>query len=229
MAQIKNLFFFLIFIIFFALGISIVRIIFGGSSSSMDAQNLSPDLQYQETFLIIGVDNLSQSEAILESAWLITIKSASSQIDFLPLYPDIMSPHDPMLVSTLNYGDYKNLEFLEKYHANWAGVIILDLTGLNMVVEVAGDRDYQASSYDNDDHLGLPRAWEAPIESLQKQKNIVMFLCENTYPFFSYESIHYLMGFIPDHFRSSLSDDELWENWQLLSNLNFNLTCHYSW
>lgn len=195
----------------------------------MDVQDLSSDLQNQETFLIIGVDDLSQSEAILESAWLITIKSASSQIDFRPLYPNSMSPHDPMLVSTLDYHDYKNLEFLEKYHANWAGVILLDLTGLNMVVEVAGDRDYQTSSCDNDDHLGLPRAWESPIESLQKQKNIVMFLCENTNPFFSYESIQYLMGFIPDHFQSNLSNDELWENWQLLSNLNFNLTCHYSW
>jgi hypothetical protein len=229
MAQIKNFFFFLIFFIFFALGISIIRITFGDSSPSADIQDLNSELQYQETFLIIGVDNLSQPEAILESAWLITIKSASSQIDFIPLYPDIMSPHNPILVSTLNYREYENLEIIQKHNVNWTGVILLDLTGLNMVVEVAGEQDYTSSTQDNNDHLGLPRAWEAPTESLQKQKNIVMFLCENSHPFFSYTSIQYLMGFIPDHFKSSLSQDELWENWQLLSNLNFNPTCHYSW
>lgn len=229
MARLKNIYFFFIFIIFLALGIAIIRFIFGASSTFTDVSNANSDLEYQETFLIIGVNNLSQPEAILESAWLITIKSASSQIDFVPLYPEIISPHEPILVSTLNYREYKNLEIFQKHNVNWAGVILLDLTGLNMVIEVAGERDLQASIHDNNDHLGLPRAWESPAESLQKQKNIVMFLCKNSHPFFSYESIHYLIGFFPEHFMSSLSEDELWEHWQLLSNLNFNLTCHYSW
>jgi hypothetical protein len=229
MARIKNFFFLLIFVIFFILGISIIKITFGNSSSSTNTPSTDSELGYQETFLVIGVDDLSQPQAILESAWLITIKSASSLIDFVPLYPDIIPPHDPILVSTTDYREYKNLEIIQKYKANWAGLILLDLTGLNMVVEVAGERLFQEPVYNNYDHLGLPRAWEVPVESLQKQENIVVFLCENSHPFFSYESIQYLMGFIPDHFRSNLSKDELWGKWQLLSNLNFNLTCHYSW
>jgi hypothetical protein len=103
------------------------------------------------------------------------------------------------------------------------------MVGLNMVVEVAGERLTPVSTYDKNQHLGLPRAWEFPDESLQNQKNIVMFLCENTHPFFSYEMIQYLMDFIPDHYRSSLSEDELWSNWQSLCNMKFNLKCNYSW
>jgi hypothetical protein len=229
MARIKNFFFLLIFIIFFALGISIIKVAFGETPSSTDLQNPNFGLGNQETFLIIGVDDLSQPEAILESAWLVTIKSASSQIDFVPLYPYTTSPHDPIYVSTYNYREYRNLEIIQKQNVDWVGVILLDLTGFNMVVEVAGERPFQGSVYNSCEHLGLPRAWEAPIESLQKQKNIVVFLCENSHPFFSYESIQYLMGYIPNHIRSSLSEDELWGSWQLLTNLNYNLTCHYSW
>lgn len=229
MARIKNIFFFLIFAIFLALGISISKVIFGDSPSSPDTQASDSKLGNEETYLVIGVDDLSQPKAILESAWLITIKSSSSQIDLVPLYPENIPPHEPILISTNDFDEYKDIEVIKKHEVNWAGVILLDMVGLNMVVEVAGERLTPVSTYDKNQHLGLPRAWEFPDESLQKQKNIIVFLCGNTQPFFSYEMIQYLMEFIPDHYRSSLSVDELWSNWQSLCNMNFNLKCIYSW
>ncbi|MGD8457795.1 MAG: hypothetical protein PVF83_15540 [Anaerolineales bacterium] len=225
----KNILFLIIFIIFFTLGIFTINFIFGDSSSSADIQDSSSEKRYQETFLIIGVDSLSQPDAILESAWLVTIDSINSYIDFVPLYPNTIRTHDPIYVSTLDYHQFEDLQYMQTQDIDWSGVILLDSNGLNVVIGVAGELSFQDIADSVSDPLDLPRAWEAPTESLQIQKNIVVFLCENPHPFFSYESIEYIMGFFPEHFRSNLSKDELWGKWQLISNLNFNLTCHYSW
>jgi len=194
-------------------------------------------LDQQVTFLVVGVDDLAHPMARLESLWLITLKTAASQIDFLPLYPDTTDPNwnsyhtpgVPILVPSSDYEFFSDMIILKNLEAEWSGVILLDLTGLNMLVEIAGDRINPSSDHSTYEKLGLPKAWEEPDDSLLKQMNVLLFLCENPGAFSSFERISYLMESIPDHFRSDLAIEDLWGHWQLMSNLNFDLQCYCAW
>lgn len=237
MARTKNCFFFFVFCMFFLIGITIGKLMSDDTPPPPETQITLSMAQNQNSYLIIGVDDLSNPIARLESAWLVILDSDSSQIDLLPLYPVAtapylnvyQSPHLPILVSTTDFEMLKGIEVIRRQEVSWSGVIMHDLVGLNYLVEIAGERHDFQTGYENPTIPKLPKAWEDPDNALQKQKNIIMFLCENTQPFTSYETIQYLITYIPDHFRSTLSIDELWHQWQLLSNITLELTCHYLW
>ncbi len=237
MARIKNCFFFLVFCMFFLIGITIGKMMIDVPPQPPEPQNLNSIAQNQNSYLIIGVDDLSNPIARLESAWLLTLKSDISQIDLIPLYPvataphlnTYQSPHIPILVSTTDFENLKGIDVIGQQGVSWSGVIMHDLIALNIIVEIAGERHDFQSGQENLRIPDLPKAWEDPDNALQKQKNIIMFLCDNIQPFTSHETIQYLITYIPDHFRSTLSTDDLWSKWQLLSNIHLDLACHYLW
>jgi hypothetical protein len=237
MARIKNVFYLLFFGMCFLIGITIGKMMDDDPPPPSDTQFPIIASQNENVFLIVGVDDLSQPLARLESVWLVTLKSDNAQIALLPLYPvaaapylsAYLSPHAPILVPTTNFEYLSGIEVIHKQVASWSGVIMLDLVGLNIVVEIAGERHNPVSVNDDYQNINLPKVWEDPANTLQKQENIIMFLCENSQPFFSHENIQYLITYIPDHYRSTMSTDDLWGQWQLLSNIKFDLTCQYSW
>ena len=110
---------------------------FGDSPSSLVTQipnnKLGGD---EETYLVVGVDDLSQPIAILESAWLITIKSASSQIVLVPLYPDKSPPHEPKLVSTNDFDVFKDIKVIQKHEVD---AISHKITGIDIDIELPAD------------------------------------------------------------------------------------------
>jgi hypothetical protein len=222
---------------FFLIGITIGKMMNDDTPPSSEPQIPVSASQNEENFLIIGVDQLSNPIARLESVWLVSLKSNYAQIDLHPLYPvatapylsAYLSPHLPILVSTTEFEMLSGIEVIHKQGVSWSGVIMHDLAGLNVIVEMAGERLDPLIGHDDNPDLKLPKAWEDPPNALQKQKNIIMFLCENTHPFSSHENVQYLITLIPDHFRSTLSIDELWNQWQLLSNIYPELICQYSW
>jgi hypothetical protein len=237
MARLKNLFFLIVFVLCLYIGISIGKMMADDPLLMTETQNPFIASQVEEKFLIAGVDDFTQPLARLESVWLVTLRADSSQIELLPLYPVSNAPHlktyltrhDPILVPTDDFDVLRGIEVIRKQEVDWSGMIMLDLIGLNMVVEIAGERHNPDSNHHDGKNNDLPKVWETPDIALQKQKNIITFLCGNSKPFSLHENIKYLIEFIPDHFKSTLSIEDLWQQWQLFSNINFNLTCQYSW
>ena len=186
--------------------------------------------------LIIGVDSLSSPLAKLESAWLVTIEEFSANLELKSYYPipsdSNLFPyhisHEPILISTGDFEALRLNEILSKQNVYWTDVVMIDEFMLDAIVELAGTN--QPTTPDPNDTVAssLPKVWENPGTAYLQQENLLRFLCDNTNPFSNLENIMFLLSFMPDHIRSTLSTDDLMLQWQLWSNQNFDISCSFS-
>ncbi len=227
-----------LFMICLCVGISIGGITRDGIvKSKTNPTETSPPQSVQKTqILIIGVDTLSSPLAKLESIWLVTFEGGSLELELKSYYPvrsetslfPYQISHQPSLITT---GDFETLrlnEILTKQNADWTDVIMIDEFLMDAIVELAGTNQPYTPDPNNTIAGSLIKVWEDPETAYIQQENLILFLCNHSSPFSNLENIMFLLDFMPDHIRSSLSTENLMIQWQFWSSQNFEITCSFS-
>jgi hypothetical protein len=226
-----------LFMICLCLGIGIGGIMRGGIlNSKTSPTEISAIQPVQKTkILIIGVDTLSSPLAKLESAWLVTFEGGSLELELKSYYPvrsdtnlySYQIPHQPILITTGNFEALRLNDIFTKQNVDWTDVVIIDEFMLDTIVELVGTNHPSPPNPNNPIAGSLTKVWEDPEGAYLQQENLLIFLCAHSSPFSNLENILSLLGFMPDHMRSTLSTDDLMIQWQLWSNKNFEIVCSF--
>jgi hypothetical protein len=233
----KTVFFIFVFSMSLFIGVSIGKMMQKEKEPSLEeeTQILTPKSLETHKILIAGVDDLTYSQARLESVWLAEFAEGSLEISLRPLYPvastpnhySYLIPHDPIYVSTTDLEGLRSVELLRAQNVDWSDVIMLDEWAMDILIETTMDDIQSVSSPGDLVTSSLPKVWEDPNAALYLQENIVQFLCEHVGPFAKQESILYLMALIPNHIKSTLSRDDILNQWELWIDQDFQLICRF--
>lgn len=206
---------------FFLFGLYSVAI---GNGSNSSGATVTPtrspgslqQLRSQETsttFLVLGVDDLSSSQARLKAIWYVSFGYPSKDIFLLGLSPSLTPPgsqrplHDSF---NWNPGQGVSAGFAEQL-ANAvpleiSGTVVLDEQGFASLIDYLGGVDVSSSHFDGEQVLGiLSFTDDDPEDTLQMQKRLLEAMADRASLLGHTPEITELIELMPDHLYSSVS------------------------
>lgn len=228
----------IVFGVFLILGISIGYLITGAPQPpSPPPQTSIPTKvasQNQTNILIVGVEQVNQAETRLLSMWLYISQTNAAHIILLPLYPGsrlntnlvYAIPHQSVFLNSQSTDTAAETPIIASQNTWWDDLILIDKVGLLEVMDLLGGVEQYAVPLGN--ILGLndfPLPWEQPIEVLHYQKALLEQVCSSTANFFQAESPDDLIIPSAEHLQSTLSYQELFVEWQRITNPEAELIC----
>ncbi len=221
----------ILIVILFGLGSGIlIGTNFGEPENNSQGENFNLldifDLNSNETFLIVGLNDIHSPSTELESLWLIEANLNSSRIELQPVYPtnQFQSPHQPIMVSPAGPVEIFELGFVSDESVDH--MIILDKAAFWTLIQLSD----QAAKLPIDHNQGTtfedyPHAWEDPIQALSYQIGVISYLCDHSDPFASADRVEEMVKLINNYIFTDLTIEQLLSYWQQLFDNDFMISC----
>lgn len=246
MNKLTSLFLIAIFFLSLCAGIVIGSSIVGGGGETLvatyTAVQASSTNQTLASILVLGVNGIENDVIYLESAWLITIlqseieDQASLDVIMVALYPIsseqvsnpgqsiYVKPHEPIVFPKEYLGSMETIQLLNavpllnRSDIYIEEVIVVDEFAMNYIIALTNTNpDYSQAEPTENTFL---KPWDDPETVLQIQHNILETLCSPPQNLLKYEHFSQVLGLSTDHYRSTLSAEEIISLWQVIINLD---------
>ena len=232
-----------IFLTMMACGIMVGRYIGQDSSdtalSPLAQKGIStPSSADQFSVLVVGVDDLTNNKARLESIWWLMIDIPNTQVILMPLYPAInpqhndpfAKPHDPFTIKSLDLDRLGKLDMIEESNITWDFTALIDAYTLNSAIEIGGENweknqgSEQPSLLDN-----APKTWNDPAASLQFQHGLLQFLCTHSEALTKPEAAEKMLSFFGTHIHTDIQSQQITLLWSVLNKQDTHFKCRFPW
>lgn len=241
MKKVKAVLYLSIFLICLATGIILGWTIGEGQEdysqnpiSDLDITPIPNSLQY--VILIVGVDDLSSTAGVMQSAWAAVYTPQWLQVSLTPLYPVESSigtvysqAHNPILVPTSDLNYFSNLGFLTRQIPAWDYVLILDSTAMSRLI---GRTEISAGSQTTNTYLSMlsqiPKAWLDPQSALIAQARIVQYLCAHPKAFAGTASLENIIESLRTHFITNIPILDFQADWNIFNDDQYTLQCQFT-
>jgi hypothetical protein len=242
MSKLTSLFLIVIFLICLFIGIFLAEYIDPDNLETTPTPTLTPTIPPEikiDPVLILGMTNFEDEQIFLESAWHATFSSNSRDdgyqinIDLFAIYPpsagsmtdsNLTQYHiaHPPIVFPKAYLD--NLDVREFIKTNpllnqsdvfFEDVVVLDEYAMNYIIELTNTNPIlppTGSSFCN--------PWDDPQNCHDIQHHILETLCSPPQNILRYTNFIRVFDVVPNHLKSTLSQDRILSLWQLSTNLN---------
>jgi hypothetical protein len=188
----------------------------GSPSAAVSSESAATALaSSQQNYLLVQVDDLSQSSPKLIQAWIVlTYYSNPPQVMFLPLYPSYDSSQNSAIASAFamtSSGDLSDRlakEISTQYQVKVDGYIMTDAAGVNAIANGYGIQGIQANGIpaqsDDDKHAILLNS-QTFFQNVCAQ--LIAGSAMNQYTSMQWSQL------IPGHFQTDLSFEQLVASW----------------
>ena len=188
----------------------------------------------EDTYLILGVENLTGQTHNLEGAWLATLcteedhTSEAIHIILMTLYPILSdninnfelrkyaNPHAPIQFDPNDLNSIASIPPVAMADEPWDHVIILDEVAMNTAIYL--------NDVNNSDPIPTPSAdtfikpWNDPARAFQQQSSIITTLCDEPEAYGKLTTIQRIIELTGSHLLFSFQDHDqsLFSLWQVV-------------
>jgi hypothetical protein len=185
----------------------------------------------QRNLLVIGVQDLSIPEPVLESVWLLILFPGDASITLLPIFPDpngdYSSPNKSLMNSFgLNSQQIPEEVFFDQLHQQfwWDNYILIDKVNLSRALNVI----HRLSGVELGTILeSIPSSWKNPYKALQKQTELLNTACNQLKSFPNSTQTEILIQQIDDHIHTDLNWNELMRGWSSNQPIGHEVECEF--
>lgn len=185
----------------------------------------------QRNLLVIGIQDLSAPEPVLESIWLLISFPGDASITLLPIFPnpngDYSSPNKSVIKSfSLNSGQIPEDVFFNQLRQQfwWDSYILIDKVGLS----IALDTIHELSGVELRTVLeSIPSSLNNPNEALQRQTDLLNTACNQLNILPNSTQAEILVQQIDDHLRTDLNWSGVFRGWSSNQPVGHQLECEF--
>ena len=194
----------------------------------------APPTTRQHNLLLVGVDDLSLSNARLESVWLVMHYPDTAIFSFMPLYPSPLpapsnlyaTPHEPLHLDPGSPSTLEKFDFIASSKIWWDDVVVVDETAVIQILSLPAGAD-TGENAQVQYFVALPSAWEAPKQAHIGQAALLAALCERETAFFDLSNLDRLFTLVPSHISVSMDESEIMSAWHRLAGNGPELNCDF--
>lgn len=185
----------------------------------------------QRNLLVIGVQDLTAPEPVLESIWLLILYPRDANISLLPIFPvpdGGVIPQNNALMKSFSLSSQHIPEsfFFDQLRQQfwWDNYILIDKAGLSNVLDII----HQFSSAKLGTILeSIPSTWENPNEALQRQTELLKTACKQLERLPNSIKSEILIQQIDDQIYSDLNWSEFIRGWSSNRPVGYQIECEF--
>lgn len=197
----------------------------------MVAQKSSMPRNGQRNLLVIVIQDLTSTEPVLESVWLLISFPRNGNLTLLPILPDPSGVHSEaqyelMYSFSLSSQDAPDVAFFEHLNHDfwWDNYILLDKVGISKILE----NFRLTSTFDtNAIFESIPSVWENPSKALSGQTELFRTICDQFKSVTNSDKKEILLNKIGDYILTDLDWSEFLAGWSSSRRWGYQFECEF--